>query len=316
MEITNRIITLDVKQANMEKTRGILRYTACPLCSSENINEELTTRDYLESQEKFSLWRCTNCSFLFTQAVPDEENIGRYYASEDYVSHSDTQEGFINKAYHTVREMMLSKKWRLLKKLGNGKKVLDVGCGTGYFLNFLKQKSFDIHGVEVDEGARSIAQKNFGIHINTPDYLFSDKIDKDFDYITMWHVLEHIHDLKNNLLRFHELLRPTGKLIIAVPNHESFEAKYYMENWAGFDVPRHLWHFSPDTLERAAEESGFKIKKIHRLPFDPFYNALLSEGYRKNKLKFISAPIIGGLSYLNSLVNVKKSSSPIYILEK
>jgi 2-polyprenyl-3-methyl-5-hydroxy-6-metoxy-1,4-benzoquinol methylase len=293
-----------------------ITFEKCPLCSSKKIEMALATEDYSISKDAFEIFKCNDCSFHFTQNMPSPAAIGPYYKSDVYISHSDTKEGLVNRIYHSAREMMLRKKRNLIQQLTSGKKLLDIGSGTGYFLNSMKQNGYEVTGVEIDEAARNATLKNFGIKVNPPATLLEGKLKEKVDVITLWHVMEHLHDMDGYMQSMHDLLKPEGYLLIAVPNYTSFDAQYYGKYWAAYDVPRHLWHFSPKTIAKLAYKNNFELIDQKRLPLDPFYNSLLSEKYKSNKLSLIFGGIIGLIALLVSFVNPSRSSSPIYILKK
>ena len=295
---------------------SIILHKKCLVCGSENFSEQLKLKDYSISKEDFDLQSCNNCSFVFTQNIPTQATIGPYYQSEDYISHSDTKEGLINSLYHTVREWMLKSKFSLLNRYSKEKTLLDVGTGTGYFLNFMKNKGYKVLGVEVDEDARNFGKEKFGLEILAPKKMLENGIHEKFDAITMWHVLEHLHEPDAYFSSYKKLLNEDGILVIAVPNCASYDAKHYGKYWAAYDVPRHLWHFTPSTMEKLGERNGFKLIEKKRLPFDAFYCSLLSEKYKGNKLFFISGFLIGGISWLQSLFNIDKTSSLTYVFKK
>jgi len=294
----------------------MLEHKHCAVCNSEQLSLLMKLEDYSISKEKFELFQCSNCQFIFTQNVPVENEIGKYYQSEDYISHSDTNEGLINKAYHFVRKIMLGRKYKLIKSLYKGNDILDIGCGTGYFLDFMKRKQYKTLGVEADSDARAQGIKNFGLDILPPEDLFNGAIKDKFGIISLWHVLEHLYDPKEYMKAIRGILKDDGHLIIAVPNCSCYDAEYYKNYWAGYDVPRHLWHFTPSTLELFAKNTGFEVIKMKGLPFDPFYVALLSEKYKGGSLGMIKGGMIGFISFIKSLFNVRKSSSVIYVLKK
>jgi len=289
---------------------------SCINCSSNDFKHVMEVNDFSITKEDFNLSQCSNCGFLFTQDAPSESEIARYYKSEDYISHSDTNKGLINKIYHIVRKIMLSKKYKLINRLPGDKNILDIGSGTGYFLNFMKQKGYDTMGIEVDENARSYGKEKFQLNILPPEDFINGSIDRKFSFISMWHVLEHISDPNKYMQIIHNLLTNDGYVIIALPNNSSYDAAHYKNYWAGYDVPRHLWHFTPDTLEQFAQKSGFKLVKMHRLPFDAFYVSLLSEKYKGSALGLIKGGMIGFISMLKSWINVRNTSSVIYVLQK
>jgi 2-polyprenyl-3-methyl-5-hydroxy-6-metoxy-1,4-benzoquinol methylase len=215
-----------------------------------------------------------------------------------------------------ARNIMLGKKYGMVTKMANGKKLLDIGCGTGYFPAHMKQKGYQVAGVEVDPKAREFAKKEFGLTVYTPEEFLMNKIEGEFNVITLWHVLEHLDDFNLYLERMLGHLAPGGALVIALPNCTALDARFYKAFWAGYDVPRHLWHFTPSTLKTLAEKHGLMITKMKRLPLDPFYNSMLSEKYKGNKLHFFAGMIIGELAYIESLFNIKKSSSIVYFLNR
>jgi 2-polyprenyl-3-methyl-5-hydroxy-6-metoxy-1,4-benzoquinol methylase len=289
----------------------------CPVCDEKSFSPFLTCTDFFVSGEQFSIKQCDSCGFKITENIENEENIGRYYQSEEYISHSNTAKGLVNSAYHAVRKYMLGRKRRLVEKATSLKtgQILDVGTGTGFFLNEMKENGWQVTGTEKSSDARDFAKKEFNLDNLPSEELFTLK-DKSFDVITLWHVLEHIHLLNENMETFHRLLNEKGKLIIAVPNHESFDAKHYREFWAAFDVPRHIWHFAPKQMEMVGEKHGFKLSTIQTMPFDSFYVAMLSEKYKKSKLALFKGIYFGKISWLNSILNPEKCSSVIYVFQK
>jgi len=293
-----------------------ITYEACPLCGSKDISLSVSTEDYSISKEPFEIFDCESCSFRFTQHIPSPEKIGPYYQSDVYISHSDTKEGMVNKIYHSAREWMLNRKRNLVQSLTKGKRLLDVGSGTGYFLDHMKRHGYDVQGVEIDGDARTATKKKFGIQVEEPSTFLTGQLPQKVDAITLWHVLEHLHDLEGYMQSIRNQLTNDGVVLIAVPNHASYDATYYKKHWAAYDVPRHLWHFTPETVKRLAEKSGFQVVDQKRLPLDPFYNALLSEQYKGNKLALLSGSVIGGIALLKSYLDAGKSTSPIYVLKK
>ena len=202
----------------------------------------------------------------------------------------------------------------MVKSAGKGMRLLDIGCGTGYFPAFMSQKGYDVTGVEADPRARAFAGKEFGIRVYSPEDFINHKIEGKFDVITLWHVLEHLDDFDLYIERMLEQLTPGGLLVIALPNCSALDARFYKEFWAGYDVPRHLWHFTPSTLKILAEKHDLKFNMMKRLMLDPFYNSMLSEKYKGNRIFMIFGIVIGKLAYIESLFDVKKSSSVVYFL--
>jgi 2-polyprenyl-3-methyl-5-hydroxy-6-metoxy-1,4-benzoquinol methylase len=292
-------------------------HICCPLCQSHDIQTAIATHDYSITQQAFDLCDCLNCGIRFTQPMPDEAHIGAYYQSENYISHSDTKEGIVNRLYHMARQWMLNSKRKMAVNSASSSTLLDVGSGTGYFLQHMLNHGYQVLGVEVDEGARSFAQQQFGLDVRTPDELTQGKITGPFGLISMWHVLEHVHDPKLYLTRLYQLLEPGGLLLIAVPNYTSLDAQHYRGHWAAYDVPRHLWHFSPKAMTRLVDEMGFKVIQKKRLPLDPFYVALLSEKYlKRGVMAYPLGAWIGLRSTFKSWMNTDRSSSIVYFLKK
>jgi SAM-dependent methyltransferase len=293
---------------------AVFSINRCPVCGSKQFKPFITCTDFFVSGEQFEIRECTGCGFKFTANAEDEENIGLYYQSEDYISHSNTSKGLVNAAYHRVRNYMLGRKRRLVEKATGLKtgQIFDVGAGTGFFLNEMKTHGWQISGTEKSADARAFSKKEFGLEMDEPEQLFQFET-KSFDAITLWHVLEHIHQLNENLEAFARLLKPEGKLIIAVPNHTSYDARHYKQFWAAWDVPRHLWHFGPEQMKLFGEKHGFRLISLHTMPFDSFYVSLLSEKYKKSKLALFKGLLHGKISWLKSLVNKNKCSSVIYV---
>lgn len=229
---------------------NFIKRNECPVCKSTAIHPVFDAEDYTVSHEKFPIWQCDECTVRFTQNVPSEDFIGRYYQSSDYVSHSDTKSGLINRLYHIVRNYTLQNKKKLVQKVTNLEKgtLLDVGAGTGAFVSTMQQAGWKVSGLEPDATARQNALSNHQIQLQPLDVLFGLK-NESFDAITMWHVLEHVHDLHGYLETYQRILKQNGTLIIAVPNYTSYDAGEYQQFWAAYDVPRHLYHFSPKSME-------------------------------------------------------------------
>ena len=237
-----------------------IHYTLCPVCGSAGISEVFKVKDNTVSQEYFEIDHCRNCQVRFTQNSPSEASIGAYYKSEDYISHTDTSKGLINRIYRFVRNFSMNQKKKLVEKetgLKNGN-LLDVGSGTGHFASAMQKAGWQVTGLEPDEGARTVAMQEHSIELLPSGELFNLP-EKKFNAITLWHVLEHVHDVKKYIQTFKKLLADNGKLFIAVPNYTSYDAEKYKEYWAAYDVPRHLYHFTPHTMQWLMKESGLKI---------------------------------------------------------
>jgi 2-polyprenyl-3-methyl-5-hydroxy-6-metoxy-1,4-benzoquinol methylase len=295
----------------------MIHYSRCPVCDSELIQEQLTAKDHTVSQKDFSIWHCNACTARFTQDVPAQDAIGAYYASDNYISHSDTKKGIINSLYHLVRKRTLNSKLRLvINETGKLKAdILDIGCGTGAFLHTMKEAGWAITGLEPDAVARTKASELYNIHPQEPGKLFVLNA-ASYNAITMWHVLEHVHELHAYIKQIAALLAPGGKSFIAVPNYTSKDANIYKEHWAAYDVPRHLYHFSPQSMEKLLSMHGLKLTAVKPMWFDSFYVSMLSEQYKNGRGNIIKAVFNGFLSNLKAWGNIRKCSSVIYVISR
>jgi 2-polyprenyl-3-methyl-5-hydroxy-6-metoxy-1,4-benzoquinol methylase len=295
----------------------MINYTNCPICSSTAIAPQLTVKDYTVSQKEFTIWHCKNCTARFTQGIPEQDAIGVFYQSDNYISHSDTKKGFINTLYHTVRNHTLNKKRQLIiNEVGMTKgELLDIGCGTGAFLNTMKTAGWGITGLEPDFAARKKAEELYGIQPLESDKLFELK-PASYHAITMWHVLEHVHELHAYIKQLEILLAPNGKIFIAVPNYTSNDATVYDAHWAAYDVPRHLYHFSPAAMEQLLSKYNLKITTTKPMWYDSFYVSMLSEKYKNGKGNIIKAFFNGLISNLKAVGDKTKCSSVIYVIAK
>ena len=271
----------------------------------------LKTKDFLVTGEEFSLLYDLEREMLLTYPQPETENLSKYYESEDYISHTDSKKGVVSFLYQFIKKKALQNKTKLITSLNNGTgNLLDIGAGTGDFLKSAKQIGWEINGIEPHEGARILAHEK-GIDL-------SEHIDNfkgnTFDVITLWHVLEHLPNLEETINNIEELLKPGGTLIIAVPNYNSFDAEYYKNNWAAYDVPRHLWHFSRKSMERLFSKEMI-LEKIKPMIFDSFYVSLLSEKNKTGNQNLIKAFFIGLRSNIAAW-HTKEYSSLIYCFKK
>jgi 2-polyprenyl-3-methyl-5-hydroxy-6-metoxy-1,4-benzoquinol methylase len=272
-------------------------------------------KDFTVSGEVFEIWHCAACTARFTQKAPSTGEIGKYYKAEAYVSHTDTKKGLVNRLYHMVRNHTLHAKRQLIGKAAGLKTgaLLDVGAGTGAFLATMQQAGWVVTGLEPDETARNNARSLHNIELHSPDKLFSLP-PNSFDAITLWHVLEHVHDLHRYMDAFNTLLKAAGVLIIAVPNYTSHDAAIYKENWAAYDVPRHLYHFSPQSMLALAQRHGFGIAAYKPMWFDSFYVCMLSEQYKTGRSGLMKAVWNGLVSNMKALGDVRRCSSVVYVM--
>ncbi|MFD0964646.1 class I SAM-dependent methyltransferase [Pseudofulvibacter geojedonensis] len=283
--------------------------------------KNLTVKDHSVSKELFELVYNSELDMLVTTPQPKSDQLASYYETEDYISHTDTKRNFFEKVYHWVRSYSLNKKLSLVNSqleketINSTKKasLLDVGCGTGDFLSTCLKDGWNVTGIEPNQSARTIANSKTKNKVFDIDKL-KDFEKHSFDVITLWHVLEHLPNLEEHISLFKSLLKENGVLIIAVPNFKSFDANYYQEFWAAYDVPRHLWHFSKKSIQLLFSKIDMNLKKSLPMKFDSYYVSMLSEKYKTGKMNYLKAFYIGLSSNFKALSS-KEYSSLIYVIK-
>lgn len=294
---------------NVPRETFPIKDRTCPICGESRFTKSFDVNDHSISGEKFSIVVCNKCRLHITHPLP--QNLGKYYESEEYISHTETRKGIVNKIYHLVQKENLSRKFVNANNHAPQGKWMDYGCGAGAFLNYLKSKGIPSRGFEPDNKARAVAkQKNLEVN----DILDYPATQEMFACITMWHVLEHIPNMQEIVHLHYSKLKENGILVIAVPNHESFDAKRYKSHWAAYDVPRHLWHFTEADITRLAEKNNFKLERTYPMKFDSYYVSMLSEKYRKGTL--LNGVATGFLSNLFARISGYPYSSQVYVLRK
>ena len=289
----------------------------CPVCNSEKLKNAFSCVDHTTTQETFQVQTCNQCSFTLTNPRPNDDQLGKYYESNDYISHSNNQKGIFNRIYQMVRYHAMESKFKLINGLNSNGLVLDYGCGTGEFLQEAKRQQWTVRGIEPSEKARAQAigklpAEVLGTLAEVPEQ-------EAYDVVTLFHVLEHIHSLRKTVKKIASHLKSNGYLVIAVPNPESADAKHYGKDWAGYDVPRHLYHFSEKSMNIFQSEFGMELVRVEPLTYDSYYVSLLSEGYKNPNSGLFSR-------YLNAFLQGYKSnqkagkpgqySSNIFIFKK
>ena len=270
----------------------------------------LKVKDHSVSKESFDLYHDTALDLVYTHPQPAATDLGRYYESEDYISHTDGKRSFFEKMYQAVKNIALKNKVSLINKLQPAKgTLLDIGAGTGDFLITAKQSGWQTLGIEPSEKAKGIAIKKGVDFIENTATIANHSIDA----ITMWHVLEHVPDVEKQIRELKRIIKPTGTIIIAVPNFNSYDAKHYGNFWAAYDVPRHLWHFSKTAIKTLFEREGLQLQKVLPMPFDAFYVSLLSEKYKSGNMNFVKAFFVGATSNWKAS-QTKEYSSHIYVI--
>lgn len=288
------------------------------ICGSElQGNTYLRAQDKLYSGDTYKIEKCLSCGFLFTNPRPTEHEIIKFYHSEEYISHYDKPKSILDRIYRLIKRVMLKRKILLIRKYLEtpGKKILDYGCGTGSFVIAAANAGFSSAGYERDDKARMISKQNGAEVLASKNQVFENNTNS-FDVITLWHVLEHLHDFPQILKDFYRVLKPGGLIIIAVPIANSADSEHYKEHWAAWDLPRHLLHFTPGTLIKVCNEAGFNLVKRKGMPFDSFYVSLLSEKHKKSKAGIFKAFLIGAYSNIKAIMRVSPWSSEIFIFNK
>jgi 2-polyprenyl-3-methyl-5-hydroxy-6-metoxy-1,4-benzoquinol methylase len=292
----------------------------CPVCSGTLHTGYLNVKDYSVTGEIFNLDSCNNCEFKFTNPRPDVKNIGRYYQSIDYISHHDDEQNLLSRVYNLVRNYTTGQKIKLLKSYTKKPQpsLLDIGCGTGYFLKRCKEENWETTGTEPDDDARKVASERTGSVILDSIENISLQNER-FDLITMWHVLEHVHKLNETIEWLYNHLNNDGTLIIAVPNHESYDAVKFGDKWAAYDVPRHLYHFTKNSMQQLLAKHQFLINDIYPMWFDAFYVSMLSNQYKNGSKNIIDSILTGLISNWKGKMTTKENyntSSLIYVVKK
>ena len=295
------------------------RLSKCPLCSSEHFHNKIICNDFLVSNESFVIVQCDQCSFEFTNPRPKEAYIADFYQSESSLSHTNRITNLTDVVYRIARFFALKKKLSLVKTYRSQGRLLDYGCGRGAFLKVCRKAHWQVTGIEPDPKTREIAHKvTHSPILENLDTLYNNSF---FDVITLWHVLEYVIDINQLIDQLKQKITKTGKLIVAVPNKESYDQQLYNEYWAAYDVPRHFYHFDQNTMKAMMKKHQLKIINTIPMKLDAYYVSMRSEQHLKisNKQK--------GYTYYNSIVNGYKSniyaknnnnnySSLIYVLEK
>jgi 2-polyprenyl-3-methyl-5-hydroxy-6-metoxy-1,4-benzoquinol methylase len=271
----------------------------------------LSVKDHSVSQETFDLYYDETFDMLLTHPQPTLDKLGRYYESADYISHTDGNKSLFEKIYQFVKNIALKNKLNLINELSPTKgKLLDIGAGTGDFLLVAKNNGWETFGTEPSEKARTIAIKKGVSIIDATSSLDNHSV----DVITMWHVLEHVPDLENQIKELKRVLKPNGTLLVAVPNFKSYDAQYYGKFWAAYDVPIHFWHFSKTAIQLLFKKENMTLQKVLPMKFDAFYVSLLSEKYKTGKMNYIKAFFIGLQSNWKASRS-KEFSSHVYVLK-
>ena len=267
----------------------------CPWCGSNKAQINLWLKDEFLTKEDFHICECLNCGLLYTMPRPSKEKIGAYYKSDEYYSHQENKKGFVPRLYEAIKKINLKHKFRLASRDLPVGKLLDIGCGVGDFLHVAENKGWQCTGVEPSEEAREIARQRI-----KGDLLYSEDLnhlpDQSFDLITMWHVLEHVDDLKWQVAQLQRLIKPNGRIVIAVPNYRSYDGRFYNAYWAAYDVPRHLNHFNKTVITKMFKTSGLSLVCMDKLVWDAYYISFMSEQYKHHFMPLVRGVFRGLVS--------------------
>ena len=289
------------------------KITGCPVCGKRDFSDYLEVKDHFLSKERFLIQQCNSCNFRFVNPRPDKTEIGQYYQSAEYISHGVKKSGLMSRVYRLARFFSIYNKFRIVNKYCHFGSILDIGCGTGEFLAYCRKRGFEVSGVEPNEKARLYAQSENKISVADQLKLLNAK-PGSFKSITMWHVLEHVHDLDETLETIKNFLTPDGVFIAAVPNSNSWDASKYKGYWAAYDVPRHLYHFTEVTFRTLAARKGFDVLEIVPQKLDAYYVSMLSEKYLTGKFNYFKSVIVGFLSNFKAKKRGIGYSSLIFVL--
>lgn len=267
----------------------------CPWCGSNKAQINLWLKDEFLTKKDFHICECLNCGLLYTMPRPSKEKIGAYYKSDEYYSHQENKKGFVPRLYEAIKKINLKHKFRLASRDLPVGKLLDIGCGVGDFLHVAENRGWQCTGVEPSEEAREIARQRI-----KGDLLYSEDLeqlpDQSFDLITMWHVLEHVDDLKWQVAQLQRLIKPNGRIVIAVPNYRSYDGRFYNAYWAAYDVPRHLNHFNRTVLTKMFKTSGLSLVCMDKLVWDAYYISFMSEQYKHHFMPLVRGVFRGLVS--------------------
>ncbi|MCC6477196.1 class I SAM-dependent methyltransferase [bacterium] len=286
----------------------------CPICGGDDHRPERIVNDrfHVLGSQSYPLVRCAGCKLIFLNPRPDENSIGAFYETDGYDPFGSTgeHESLTTKLYKKARPLSIRRKAaRVVESIKPGDRVLDCGCATGEFLIELKRRGFEAEGCEPSEKAADFARKQ-GLNVWTGDIRAVPRENGSYRLVTMWHVLEHVHRLRETLDRVRDLLGPKGQIAIAVPNPVSSDAKAYGDKWVAWDAPRHLYHFEPQVMLDLLIRAGFDPRRAGAVAFDAFYHSLMSE--TNVPMALTRGAVCGTISYLRGLAG-GYGSSELYI---
>ncbi len=251
----------------------------------------MKVKDYFLSQEEFEVVPSSYKGILETRPKLSDSELAKYYASDNYISHQTESKSLMDAVYQKAKNFMINRKKKLIYSYHKEGVILDIGTGTGDFLKVFPNEKWIKNAIEPNVDLHEKLKKERVGIISSISHLE----ESTYDIITLWHSLEHIPNLEESILRMKASLKPNGIIIIAVPNHKCYDAKYYKQFWAAWDVPRHVWHFSKFGITTLFESYQLKLIKIRPLWLDAFYISMVSEKYRKSN-NMLRAILIGSIS--------------------
>ena len=247
-------------------------HVVCNNCGADDTSIVFEGSDWLHAiPGRFTLVRCRHCGLIYLNPRPTPEGMAAYYP-EDYEAHIGTQKQRLSWIRRLDYEYGIHKRHRAIMRYTQTGHMLDVGCGSGAFLDGMRQRGWSVAGIEPSDRAAGYAKQTLGLQIQNTVLEDAELAPESFDLVTMWNVLEHLSDPQESLRRVGEALRPDGLLVFAIPNLDSLDRILFKQYWAGYDLPRHLYTFPADVLERMVRAVGLEI--LDRRCVYGTYNAL------------------------------------------
>jgi|SaaInlStandDraft_6_1057023.scaffolds.fasta_scaffold03622_7 2-polyprenyl-3-methyl-5-hydroxy-6-metoxy-1,4-benzoquinol methylase len=256
-------------------------FPTCSLCNKKS--EKVVFGNILQVNKRYSVYECSSCKVWITHPIPSLKELSILYSTGNY--RSKTGKRFNPVLEKIIHSLTIRKRNRINNYISSGR-ILDIGCGRGLFLNIMRSDGWSVMGYEFDEKSASHAINNYGIDVHTGvmDNQFEDE---SFDVVNVNHVLEHLKNPEQTLENCHRILKKNGLLVIAVPNIDSFQAKFGKDKWFQLDIPCHLYHFSSKSLNNLIEKKNFHIQatrhfKFEYNPFGWLQTILNVSGVREN----------------------------------
>ncbi|HKJ66702.1 MAG TPA: methyltransferase domain-containing protein [bacterium] len=293
----------------------------CPLCGSKNDEHWRSVHDRFGviPDQIYSIVSCQDCGFRYLNPRPDKHSIQSFYSAGEYDPFLSIKDRLTLKdlLYAWIRKFSLWRKRILIESFRQEGSLLDVGCGTGEFLRYMRNTGWSVAGVEPDQRARQFAVGQ-GLHVNAG---LEALCERHFDAITLWHALEHMHELRDALENLVRLMEKDGVLILAMPNVDSWDMKRYQEEWVALDTPRHLYHFTEKDVARLITGVKLRLIATRNLWLDTLYNVLYSENlyhrffHRRYRPLYMLNSILG--SYIHDFQSTaRRASASVYILRR